>query len=191
MTPMRSPHGFLTRPLGGKRYDNIIKIGDIDFLTSVSEEDYTATNRFAEIIELPARYNGDIRKGSVLICHHNTHKVYNTMMGKRADSSSYIADNLFLVEEGQYFAYNNGSGWICINGYCFVKPIPVIKNTSITKLIEEEPLHGIMKFSNPWLRSKGINEGDKIIFAPDSEYEFKIDGEKLYRVYDSMIICKL
>jgi len=45
---MRSPFYFITKPLKGRRYDNIKKIGEIDFITSVSQEDHMATNRFAE-----------------------------------------------------------------------------------------------------------------------------------------------
>ena len=36
----------------------------------------------------------------------------------------------------------------------------------------------------------GVNEGDEIGFVPDSEYEFKIDGEKLYRMYNHAICVK-
>jgi hypothetical protein len=36
----------------------------------------------------------------------------------------------------------------------------------------------------------GLSEGDEVAFTPDSEYEFNIDGEKLYRV-NSDNICIL
>ena len=29
--------------------------------------------------------------------------------------------------------------------------------------------------------------GDRVVFTPDSEYEFTVDDEKLYRVYDHQI----
>jgi hypothetical protein len=32
-----------------------------------------------------------------------------------------------------------------------------------------------------------VKKGTKISFTPDSEYEFNIDGEKLYRIYDHQI----
>ena len=38
---------------------------------------------------------------------------------------------------------------------------------------------------------KGIKKGDRVIFKPDSEYEFEVDGEKLYRMYDHQITLKL
>ena len=36
-----------------------------------------------------------------------------------------------------------------------------------------------------------VKEGDKVCFQPDSEYEFEIEGEKLYRMYDHQITIKL
>ncbi|MEJ6795496.1 MAG: hypothetical protein QNK63_02195, partial [Flavobacteriales bacterium] len=55
----------------------------------------------------------------------------------------------------------------------------------------EQPLVGVMKYTNNKLLSLGVNEGDLVSFKPDSEYEFNIDGEKLYRVFTSSITMKL
>jgi hypothetical protein len=44
-----------------------------------------------------------------------------------------------------------------------------------------------MKYPNKYLLSKGVNKGDKISFKPESEYEFMVDDEKLYRMYDHQI----
>ena len=49
----------------------------------------------------------------------------------------------------------------------------------------------IMKYPNEYLISKGVNAGDMVCFAPDTEYEFEVDGEKLYRMYDNQITIKL
>ena len=43
---------------------------------------------------------------------------------------------------------------------------------------------------DPVLLESGIIEGDLIGFTPDSEYEFIIDGEKLYRVLTPEISIK-
>jgi hypothetical protein len=50
---------------------------------------------------------------------------------------------------------------------------------------------GKIKYVNEYLKSKGVKSGDTVTFLPDTEYEFNIDGEKLYRMYDhhiSMVI---
>jgi len=35
---MQSPHYFIVSPINNRRYDNIKKIGEIDFITSTSED---------------------------------------------------------------------------------------------------------------------------------------------------------
>ena len=45
-----------------------------------------------------------------------------------------------------------------------------------------------MKYLDKSLRM--IEEGDLVGFTPDSEYEFIIDGEKLYRVFTQEISIK-
>jgi len=50
---------------------------------------------------------------------------------------------------------------------------------------------GIMKYPNQYLIDNGINEGDVVSFTPESEYEFLVDDEKLYRVYDHQIAFSL
>ena len=48
-----------------------------------------------------------------------------------------------------------------------------------------------MKYPNEYLSSKGVKKGDRVIFKPDSEYEFEVEGEKLYRMYDHQITVVL
>ena len=55
----------------------------------------------------------------------------------------------------------------------------------------EEPLMGELKYLNKYLKDKGLKQGDKICFKPESEYEFTVDGEKLYRMFDNHITVKL
>ena len=41
---MRSPHYFIVTPINDRRYNNIKKIGDVELITSTSEEDHKASN---------------------------------------------------------------------------------------------------------------------------------------------------
>jgi len=50
---------------------------------------------------------------------------------------------------------------------------------------------GTRVYPNGYLTSKGVKKGDQVVFTPDSEYEFNVDGEKLYRVFDHQITMKL
>ena len=86
--------------------------------------------------------------------------------------------------------YKRKDEWRAYDRYCFVKPIPK-EESFISKLGTEEPLVGIMKYPNKYLTSQGVKAGDRISFKPDSEYEFTVDDEKLYRMYDHQITMKL
>jgi co-chaperonin GroES (HSP10) len=50
---------------------------------------------------------------------------------------------------------------------------------------------GEMVYPNEYLISKGVKAGDQVCFKPDSEYEFKIDEETLYRIFDHQITIVL
>jgi hypothetical protein len=94
------------------------------------------------------------------------------------------------VDLEQFYAYKKDGTWYSYDRYCFVKPVPATESY-IYKPFSEEPLVGLVKISNDYLISKGVNNGDRISFKPESEYEFDIDGEKLYRMYDHQITMKL
>jgi len=55
----------------------------------------------------------------------------------------------------------------------------------------EEPLIGIVKYINQELLDLGVKVGDEISFQPESEYEFTIEGEKLYRMFTNNITMVL
>ena len=63
--------------------------------------------------------------------------------------------------------------------------IEPIKNKDKFNIEKEEPLVGIVKYSDG-----EININDIIGFKPNSEYEFIIDGEKLYRILSNLITVK-
>ena len=187
---MKSPFYFIAKPVNGKRYDNTKQIGGIEFIVSTSEEDYKFSNRFAEVVELPLAYTGPIKEGDILLVHHNVFKFYNDMRGRQKSGKSFFKDDLFFIETEQFFMYKHGSTWNAYDRYCFVKPIEATESY-IKKPFSEEPLMGTMKYPNDYLLERGINAGDNVCFSPDSEYEFTVDGEKLYRMYDHQITMKL
>lgn len=187
---MRSPFYFIAKPLKGKRYDNTKEVGGIELIVSTSEEDHKFSNRYAEVVELPLNYNGPVAIGDTLLVHHNVFKFYNDMKGRQKSGKSFFRDDLFFIEPDQFFMHKRDSKWIAYDKYCFVKPIPATESY-IKKPFTEEPLVGVMVYPNEYLLGKGINSGDMVCFSPDSEYEFTVDGEKMYRMFDHQITMKL
>lgn len=186
---MKSPFCFIVTPYNNRRYDNIIYYGKKKFFISTSEEDHTVSTRFATVIETPINYQGNIKPGDTLVVHHNVFKYYNDIYGRQKSGRSWLIDDLFLVDEFQFYLYNQDGKWYSHDKYCFVKPIPMQKKY-LDVAETEEPLWGILKYGNDQLKKLGINEGDKVSFQPNSEYEFTIDDEKLYRMYTNNITIK-
>jgi len=187
---LKSPFNFIVQPFEEKRYNNTKSIGGIDFVVSTSEEDVKHSNREAVVISTPINYCGDIEPGDILLVHHNVFKFYNDMYGRRKSGKSFLKDNLFLVDNDQFFMYKKIYNWYAHDRYCFVEPLPT-EESIIFKNTKEEPLVGKMVYPNRALTRQGVKKGDKVSFKPDSEYEFEVDGRKLYRMYDHQITMVL
>jgi hypothetical protein len=187
---MKSPFYFIVKPYQGKRYNNTKDVGGVDFVTSTSEENHMASNREAIVISTPLGYTGDIEPGDTLLVHHNVFKFYNDIKGRQRSGKSFFKDDLFFVDNEQFFMYKKNNKWFCHDRYCFVEPIPTVESF-VYKPMSEEPLMGKLKYINKKLEGYGLKEGDFISFKPESEYEFTVDGEKLYRMFDHQITMAL
>lgn len=183
---MQSPYSFIVKPLNGRRYDNIRNYGDKELIISVSEEDHTVSNRFAEVINVPVNYKGEVSIGDTILVHHNVFKYYNDMYGQEKSGKSFFRDDLFFIDFDQFFLYYNSEEWKSHSKYCFIKPIPP-KKSFLGKTGKEEPLMGIVKYNNQELKDLGVKVGDEVSFTPESEYEFYIEEEKLYRMFTDNI----
>ena len=181
---MRSPDAFIVQPLNDTRYDNIREMGDVEFIVSSSQEDhrFSLTNFLI--------HDSFSSKGDTLLVHHNVFKYYYDMKGVQKSGRSYFKDQLFFIEEDQFFLYKKDDQWKAHSKYCFVKPVEE-KESWIKKFVKEEPLFGTLRYGNEQLEKLGVKEGDEISFTPQSEYEFTVDGEKLYRMYTENITMVL
>lgn len=173
---------FVVEPNKLMRYDNVEKIGDVDFITSASLEDHKVSNRVANVLEVPLRYEGPVKKGYKLIVHHNVFKYYNDMRGKRKSGKSYFFGDKFLIDDEQWYMYHDGNSWHAREGSCFVEPIKLLTGSRL-------PLHGVMRYPDSYLKSKGVVDGVEVIFEPESEYEFNIDGTILYRMTSQSVVA--
>ena len=95
------------------------------------------------------------------------------MRGEEKNSSTFFKDDMYFVSPEQIYMYNLTPHL----DYCFVKPL---KNQNLLENRKEQPNVGIMKYSNSSLEALGITPGTLITFTPYSEFEFVINGERLY-----------
>ena len=188
---MKSPDQFIVKAVNQKRYNNTKSIGGIDFVVSTSQEDHRFSNREAVVIETPLGYQGPVQNGDILLVHHNVFKFYHDMYGRQKSGKSFFKDDIFLIDNEQFYLYKNKDEWKPYDRYCFIEPVKVENNLSLEKTCEYEPLMGVMRYPNDYLVSQGVSRGDKVSFTPNMEYEFYVDGELLYRIFDHQITLKL
>jgi len=184
---MRSVFNFIIE--SNKRYNNSKDIEGKELIlnTEISERDYMYTNRIGVVKAIPAIIKTPIKPGDNVILHHNVFRRWIDIRGKEKDSSSRIQEDDYMVAPDQIYAYKRNREWKCLDEYCFVKPI---KEDSKWSVLREQKLLGELVYSNEYLKSLGLSVGDVVGFSPDSEYEFNIDDEKLYRVLSNQITIK-
>ena len=179
---MQGLFNFLVKPKGS-RYNNVKKIGDKELILNAEIFNHQYVNREAIVISLPKVVKTDIKVGDTVIIHHNVFRRWHDQQGVEKNSRSYFKEDKYFVNSDQIFLYKQKNKWLSQTDYCFVKPL---KSDNIYD-DKEKPLIGVVKYTNDHL---DINEGDLIGFTPNSEYEFVIDGERLYRVLFKFITIK-
>jgi len=177
---MKSVYNYVVKPKGS-RYNNSKKVGDKDLILNTEIFNHQYINRQAEVISTPLVNYSDIKTGDTVIVHHNVFRRWHNQHGEEKNSRSYFNEDTYIISSDQIFAYYNKE-WKSMPGYCFVKPIHSFDKFNIN---QEQPLMGIIEYAD-----KGFNKGDLVGFTPNSEYEFIIDGQKLYRVYNKFITIK-
>tara|TARA_B100000287_G_scaffold179893_1_gene169938 strand:+ start:487 stop:1077 length:591 start_codon:yes stop_codon:yes gene_type:complete len=181
---MHALYNFIIEPIG-QRYNNKKQIGDKELIVNTEIFNHQYVNREARIISIPKLVKTKLKLGDTIIVHHNVFRRWHNMHGIEKNSKSFISENKYAVSKDQIYAYKRNDKWNALDGYCFVKPIKSLNKLSIDT---EQPLMGVMKYTDRNL--KMIEEGDLVGFTPNSEFEFIINGERLYRVLTNEISIK-
>ena len=178
---MKSVYNFVVKPKG-ERYNNKKKIGDSELILNTEIFNHQYVNREAIVISVPIIGDTDIKPGDTVIVHHNVFRRWHNVYGVEKNSKSFFDESTYIVNYDQIFLYKRYNDWVTPSGYCFIKPLKAIDQFNIES---EKPLQGIIKYSD------GTFEKEELVgFTPNSEYEFIIDNERLYRVYTKFITIK-
>ena len=178
---MKSVYSFVVTPKGN-RYNNSKEVdgGKLILNTDVYQHQYV--NREAIVVSTPMVGQTDIKHGDTVIVHHNVFRRWHDVKGREKNSRSYFNESTYFIAQDQIFLYKRDDKWKAQKGYCFVIPL---KATDQFNIESEKPLQGIIKYSD------GTVEVDDLIgFRPGSEYEFVVNGERLYRVLSNFITIK-
>jgi hypothetical protein len=178
---MKSVYDFVVTPKG-ERYNNKKKVGDSELILNTEIFNHQYINREAIVISTPIVGDTEIEPGDTVVVHHNVFRRWHNVKGVEKNSRSYFNEKTYFINQDQIFLYKRNKEWVAPKGYCFVKPLKAQNPLNIGL---EKPLQGIVKYSDGTV---GVD--DLVGFKPNSEYEFIVDGERLYRVLSNFITIK-
>ena len=182
---MKAIWDYVVKPKG-ERYNNVKKIGDKELILNSEISNHEFINREGIVKETPLGFESIIEKGDVVILHHNVFRRWYNQAGEEKNSSGFINEDTYIVSPDQIFAYTKNRKcekcWRPMPGYCFIKPL---KENHKLNPMEKEKLMGVVKFSDGT-----IEEGSLVGFRIVGQYEFVIDGQRLYRVKSNLITLK-
>jgi len=178
---MKSVYNFVVTPKG-ERYNNTKKLDGGELILNTEIYNHQFVNREAIVMSTPIVGDTDIKPGDIVLVHHNVFRRWNNQYGIEKNSKAYFNEDTYLINDDQIFLYKRDNKWTAPKGYCFVIPL---KATDQFNTESEKPLQGIVKYSD------GTVEVDNLVgFRPNSEYEFIVDGERLFRVLSNFITIK-
>ena len=169
---MKSLYSFIIKPLK-ERYNNEKQVGDKSLILNTTINNHRFVSKEAVVVSVPAAYSSQIKQNDIVQVHHNLFRRWHDQKGVERNSSTYFKDDLYFASPEQIYMYNLKSHL----NYCFVKPI---KNQDLLSNEKEQTNVGIVKYGNSSLERLGITPGALVTFTPNSEFEFIIDGERLY-----------
>ena len=178
---MKSVYNFVVTPKG-ERYNNTKKLDDGELILNTEIFNHQYVNREATVLSIPIAGHTDIKAGDTVIVHHNVFRRWHNVKGIEKNSKSYFNESTYFIASDQIFLYKRNNKWITPKGYCFVKPLKAVDQFNIES---EKPLQGIVKYSDGT-----VDVGELIGFRPNSEYEFVVNNERLYRVLSNFITIK-
>ena len=178
---MKSVYNFVVKPKG-ERYNNIKELDGNELILNTEIFNHQYVNREAEVISTPIIGDTDIKPGDTVIVHHNVFRRWHNVKGVEKNSKSFFNEDTYFINDDQIFLYKRDDKWIAPKGYCFVMPLKAQNPFNIDM---EKPLQGIVKYSDGT-----VEVNDLVGFRPSSQYEFIVDGERLYRVLSNFITIK-
>jgi len=178
---MESVYNFVVTPKGD-RYNNTKEVDGGKLILNTEIFNHQYVNREAIVVSTPMVGQTDIKPGDTVIVHHNVFRRWHDVKGREKNSRSYFNESTYFIAQDQIFLYKRDDEWKAPKGYCFVIPL---KATDQFNIESEKPLQGIIKYSDGT-----VEVNDLIGFRPGSEYEFVVNGERLYRILSNFITIK-
>jgi len=177
---MKAYKDYVITPIGS-RYNNIKKFDEKELIINTEISNHQFINRNAKVIATPLLFQSPIKVGDEVIVHHNIFRRWHDVKGRERNSRSYWKEDKYIISEDQIYLYKR-KDWVAMPGYSFVQPIKCNNKLSVET---EQPLVGVIKYTD------GTHDLNSLVgFTPNSEYEFIVNGKRLYRVLNKFITIK-
>lgn len=177
-----------------RSYNNTENINGIDYVVNVNIDNVESINRKATVICSPKE--SGIYEGNEVIVHHNIMRESVHVSGSLDKGIFYIGNNYYWVPVSEVILQKINNKWETLLDFVFLKPF-IQKNIDLGSGLIFAPhsrkgmvdLRATIAITNKSL--KGVNVNDTIIFSINSEHEFIIDGELMYKCRIDDILAKV
>ena len=184
---MKSTFYFLVTPLNGGEFMRQTKDG---LIINANIDDHKSTQRLAKVIACPE--GTGVEEGDILLVHHNIFRPYYDMKGRLRKSSNLVKDKLYYVEPERVYMYIRDGKEYVFGDYSFIKPVNKdMDGFQYSTNVEKEMIGEVALIEPSFSEQEEVSIGDVITFTKDSEYEFRINDERFYRVPTKNIVAVL
>lgn len=175
---MRPVLDCIVEPLGG-RYNNSKKIGEKELILNTEVFNHHYINNEALVKSVPMYNPNNLAVGDIIVIHHNVFRRWHNMKAVEKNGRGFLSEGEYLVSPDQIYMYKRDGCWNCLPGYTFIKPV---KNIDSLSSNVERPLIGVVKYSDGTFLPTQL-----VGFSPGDEFEFVVEGHRLYRVMNKYI----
>ena len=183
---MKGLFNFIISHIDG-RYNNEKKVGDSTLIVNTNIEEFVYINRMATVISIPTAIDTNIKKGDIVVVHHNIFRRWYDVRGNERNSRNYFTEDLYFCPLEQIYLYKQNKEWITNLDYCFIKPVRETDKSKVEILKQQK---GVLKYTNSILTQLDVHKEDVVGFNPMREWEFIIDGQLLYCMKSKDIVIK-
>ena len=129
-----------------------------------------------------------IQEGDKVWFHHFIATPVNLV--KHADK-----ENIYQAKMDQIYLIKRDGKYIPVGDWNFMEqemkdPDKSDSGIFLGSEAQEVDLHGEAVIINEWMKEQGVEEGDRVMWSENSEYDMDIDGRKLLRMRNFDVLCK-
>lgn len=177
-----------------RSYNNKEVINGTKYTVNVSIDNVQSINRTAEIVVAPL--GSGLASGDEVLIHHNILRENIQVNDLKTKGNFHINGEFYRSPVSEILMKRVNGKWETLLDFVFLKPIKeqdvdlghgLILTPHSRKGFQD--LRATLAITNKKL--KGVDIGDTVIFSRNSEHEFLIDGETMYKCEVQDILAKL